>query len=72
MKVTKSNTKVPCNDDFAHEWIMHDSIKYVFVRPAFVDEDGGVPMSQLANNESLFYPCGVYIREEDILKQGLT
>lgn len=69
MEVTRSDTKLACNDDFAHEWIMHDSVKYVFVRPAYVDEDGGCPLDQLADNECLFAPCGVYVREEELTAQ---
>lgn len=62
--VEKSNVSVACNDDFAPEWIINDGKKYVFVRPAFVDEDGGVPLDQLADNECIFAPGGIYTLEE--------
>jgi len=58
--LVKSNKKVACNDDFAHEWIVKDGVKYVFNREAFVGDDGGVPLSQLAVNECLFHPGGIY------------
>lgn len=58
----KSNTKVACNDYFVHEWIIKDGKKYVFVRAPFI-EDGGVPLSQLADNECVFSPGGIYTQE---------
>ena len=67
MTVQKSDKKVNANGvDFCHEWIIKDSIKYVLVRGAYVD-DGGVPLDQLADNECLFSPGGIYKREEDLV-----
>lgn len=66
MTVLKSDTKVACNDDFAHQWIVKDSVKYVFVRPAYIDNDGCVPLDQLTDKEFIFAPSGVYMREEDL------
>ena len=60
----KSNKKVACNDDFAYEWIINDGVKFVFVRPAFVDDDGGVPLDQLADDECVFSPGAIYKREK--------
>lgn len=69
MTVLKSDAKVACNGDFAHEWIVKDSVKYVFVRAAYIDDEGGLPLSQLADNECVFFPGGVYVREEDLVIQ---
>ncbi len=60
MRVETSGTKVPCNDDFAYEWIINNGVKYVFVRAAFIDDEGGVPLNQLSDNECLFAPGGIY------------
>jgi len=63
MNVEKSNVEVACNDGFCHEWIINNGVKYVFVRAAFIDEDGGVPLCQLSENECLFAPGGIYTAE---------
>lgn len=68
MSVQKSDTKINVGVlDFCHEWIIKDSVKYVLVRGAEVDEDGGIPLDQMADNECLFAPCGIYVREEDLI-----
>ena len=60
--VEKSNRKVACNDDFAYEWIINDGEKWIFVRPAYEDEEGGIPLDQLADNECIFAPGGIYTK----------
>ena len=56
----KSNVKVACNNGFAYEWIDKDGQRWEFVRPAYVDDDGGVPLDQLADGECVFSPGAIY------------
>ena len=52
MTVQKSDKKINVNGvDFCHVWIIKDSVKYVLVRGAEEDKDGGIPLSQMADNE---------------------
>ena len=70
MSVQKSDKKINVGVlDFCHKWIIKDSVKYILVRGAEVDEDGSIPLEQLADNECLFAPGGIYVREEDLTTQ---
>ncbi|WP_105198990.1 hypothetical protein [Pseudoalteromonas sp. T1lg10] len=64
MKDGKSNISLACGDHFAPEWIVKNGVKWVLDRPAFEDDDGGIPLDQLADNECLFSPGAIYKREE--------
>lgn len=64
--IEKSNVQVACNDGFVYEWINKGGVKWIFDRPAYVDEDGGCPLNQLADNECIFAPAAIYRDEAKI------
>lgn len=47
------NSKIPV-------WIISNGQKMMFDRPAYIDEDGGSPLSQIRDDECIVSPGAIY------------
>ena len=57
---TKSDDNVLCNDAEVPVWIISRGNKMFYDRPAFTDDDGSCPMSQMRDDECLIAPGAIY------------
>lgn len=56
----KSNETVDCGTAKVPAWIMSRGKKMVFDRPAHIDQDGGIPLDQMRNDECVISPAAIY------------
>lgn len=67
----ESTLKVDCNGAKVPAWIMSRGKKLNYDRPAFIDDEGRSPMSQMRADECLIAPGAIYREEgEPLIKLG--
>lgn len=63
----ESKLKVDCNGAKVPAWIMSRGKKLHYDRPAFIDDEGRSPMSQMRADECVIAPGAIYREEAALL-----
>jgi hypothetical protein len=64
MNMEQSEDKVLCNGDEVPVWIVSRGSKMFYDRPAYTDDDGGVPLGQMRSDECIIAPGAIYRKGE--------